>query len=102
MICSNPRRGGQWRRTLCAAIDRPARSCSAVIKAGKPQGCLPAPFGFWAGAVAGLRPTVRLISPAGTSPPLLLVPRERSRSLGMVEIGLNLRPISTETYIKLR
>ncbi len=35
------------RRTLCAAIDHPARSCPATIKAGKHQRCLPASFEFW-------------------------------------------------------
>ena len=38
--------GQDERRISCAAIDSPARSCSAVIKAGKPQGCLPASFDF--------------------------------------------------------
>ena len=33
--------GQDERRTLCAAIDRPAQSCSAVIKAGKFQGACP-------------------------------------------------------------
>lgn len=72
-----------------------------VIKAGKPQGCLPAPFGFWAGAVVEMRPTVRLISRRAppAAPPL---PRERERSLGVVEIWLNLSHISTETPINLR
>ena len=37
---------------VCAAIDRPARACSAVIKAGKPQGCLPASFDFERRSVA--------------------------------------------------
>ena len=46
--------GQDERRTLCAAIDRPARSCFMVIKAGKPQGCLPAPFGFWGRGAAAL------------------------------------------------
>ena len=38
---------GRDERTLsCAAIDRPARPCSAVNKAGKAQGCLLASFAF--------------------------------------------------------
>ena len=32
-----------------ANLDGPARFCLSVIKAGKPQGCLPASFGFWEG-----------------------------------------------------
>ena len=35
----------EW-RTSFAAIDCPARSCSAVIMVGKPQGCLSASFNF--------------------------------------------------------
>lgn len=47
-----------------------------------------------------LRPMVGLISAEGgnQSP----VAWERKRSQAVVEMGLELRPISTETYIKLR
>ena len=48
-----------------------------------------------------MRPTVRLISRRAppAAPPL---PRERKRSLGVVEIWLKLSHISTETPINLR
>ena len=58
--------GRDERRTSYAAIDRPARSCSAVIKAGKPQGFLPASFDFWGRSVAEIGLKLRPIS-AGTS-----------------------------------
>ena len=47
-----------------------------------------------------MRPMVGLISALGgnQSP----IAWERLRSQAVVEMGLNLRPISTETYIKLR
>ena len=47
-----------------------------------------------------LRPMVGLISAGGgnQSP----IAWERLRSQAVVEMGLKLRPISTETYIKLR
>ena len=44
---------------------QPGRPCSAVIKAGKPQRCLPASFDFGRGPVVELRPTVGLISAGG-------------------------------------
>ena len=52
------------------------------------------------GSVVELRPMVGLISDEGgnQSP----IAWERLRSQAVVEMGLNLRPISTETYIKLR
>lgn len=52
------------------------------------------------GPVVELRPMVGLISALGEnqSP----IAWERKRSQAVVEMGLNLRPISTETYIKLR
>ena len=57
-------------------------------------------FWFWVGPVVELRPMVGLISALGEnqSP----IAWERKRSQAVVEMGLNLRPISTETYIKLR
>jgi len=45
----------------CAAVDCPAWSCSAVIKAGKHPWGLPAFFDFWEGLVVELRPTVGFI-----------------------------------------
>ena len=44
------------------AIDRSARSCSAVIKAGKPQRCLPASFDFEWRSVAEIGLKLRPIS----------------------------------------
>ena len=54
--------GQDERRISCAAIDSPARSCSAVIKAGKPQGCLPASFDFEWRSVAEIGLKLRPIS----------------------------------------
>ena len=55
----------------CAAVDCPAWSCSAVIKAGKHPWGLPAFFDFWEGLVVELRPMVGLISAGAEINPLL-------------------------------
>ena len=66
---------------------QPGRPCSAVIKAGKPQRCLPASFDFGRGPVVELRPMVGLISAEGgnQSP----IAWERKRSQAVAEISLD-------------
>ena len=79
---------------------QPGRPCSAVIKAGKPQRCLPASFDFGRGPVVELRPTVGLISAGGGNQSPIAWGRKRSQAV--VETGLDLRLISTETPLKMR
>ena len=61
---------------------------------------MPASFDFGRGPVVELRPMVGLISTKGGNQSSIAW--ERKRSQAVVEMGLDSRPISTETYIKLR
>lgn len=94
-----PGRGGQWRRTSAPPLTAPPGLALRLSRRASPKGACP-PLLILGGAGCRIAShggiDFRL---GGNQSPIAW---ERKRSQAVVEMGLNSRPISTETYIKLR